>query len=170
MGLPSYQHVLSVMRLARYHLQETISATEFQDSTALRFVQKHLAGVRSPIEGPAPAPTSAGADADGEGRATKFPFYMLIETSGGSGKHNREKIDDFLADVFEKSGDEGVDGAIAESEAQAKGIWKLREGVPEAASKEGYDISSHIPRWFLAIMILALFKFFNSSFHSFLAV
>jgi D-2-hydroxyglutarate dehydrogenase len=133
LGMPSYARVLEVMRLARFHLQEIISATEFQDSAALALVQKHIPNAHSPLEGAVAADAAAGG-------ATAHRFYMLIETAGGSAEHNRAKIDSFLEALFTKFGDE-VDGTIAETDAQAKALWKLREGVPESAGKEGYVAS-----------------------------
>lgn len=124
--MQSYERVIEVMRMAREHLQEIISATEFTDSLALQLVQKHIPGAKSPLEA-----------SIADGAATAHKFYMLIETAGGSREHNRAKIESFLEALFAKYGDE-VDGTMAESESQAKGLWKLREGVPESAGKEGY--------------------------------
>lgn len=118
LGLPSYAAVMQAMALARKHCMETISATEFQDRESLELVLKHLPGTRDPL------PT------------LKAPFYLLVEVSGGNATHNREKLDTFLESAYDTI--EGVDGTVADSVEQVLGLWRLREGIAEGASKEGY--------------------------------
>lgn len=119
LSVPSFDAVMKTMALARTHLMETLSAIEFQDSTSVNLVLKHLGknGVKLPLDEPA-------------------PFYMLIETAGGNAEHNNAKIEQFFEACMSEIPD--VNGTISESEVQSLMLWKLREGVAESAGKEGY--------------------------------
>lgn len=117
LALRTYDEVLRAMKLARTHLQEIISAIEFQDIESLNLVLKHIPGARDPLP-------------------ERSAFYMLIETSGSNASHDAEKISEFLA-ALEKE-DLLVNGTLAESEKQSQELWKLREAISESLSKEGY--------------------------------
>ena len=136
LSLPSYKAVLQTMALAKDSLMEILSAIEFKDTASLQLVLKHQGqfGAKLPFE-EEPEDPAAQADTDlngnGHGR-----FYMLIETSGSNREHDQAKINAFLERLYEEV--EGVNGAMAESESQAAGLWRLRESVAESAGKEGY--------------------------------
>ena len=63
--------------------------------------------------------------------ARPYPWYVLLELSSSlAGRGLRQALDDFLAAAL----DEGLvaDGAIAQSAAQARDLWRIREGMVEA--------------------------------------
>lgn len=74
--------------------------------------------------------------------AEPSPFYILIETHGSNTAHDTEKLSTFLENLMEK--EIIVDGSVAQDESQVKGMWAIREGIPEACSKDGvvykYDV------------------------------
>jgi D-2-hydroxyglutarate dehydrogenase len=125
LGCASYTHVLQAMQKARADLQEIVSAVEFLDRGAMDLVLKHLPGARDPLP-------------------SVHPFYMLIETSGSDEGHDSEKLSGFLEQALENN--LILDGTVAQDHAQARSLWKLREGIAEALAKDGpavykYDVS-----------------------------
>ncbi|CDW58693.1 D 2 hydroxyglutarate dehydrogenase [Trichuris trichiura] len=68
---------------------------------------------------------------------TQCPFYMLIETMG----FDQDNDDKTTFSAMEQCLLEGhaADGVFAESETQAREIWKLRELISEAFGHDGYN-------------------------------
>jgi|LauGreDrversion4_2_1035121.scaffolds.fasta_scaffold784617_2 hypothetical protein len=74
-----------------------------------------------------------------------FPFYALIEVaSNREGPENSERLYDLLGSAEElivvspSRSDHDKDGVVADSEAQSKQIWKIREEIASAYIKKGY--------------------------------
>jgi len=138
-GVRSYEHVQRTFALARTKLGEVLSAVEFADRAAIDFVLDREAGtgVRDPLE-------------------QRYPFYVLIETSGSDEDHDTEKLHRFLEAAMEARGGEAdpvvQDGIVAADRAQAKAIWRLREGISDAMTVAGYvykyDVSLPLPRMY----------------------
>jgi len=71
------------------------------------------------------------------------PWTVLIELSDNEGEaHAREQFEGLLADALE-AGTIG-DAAVAESVAQSRTMWHLRESIPLAQSEEGLNIKHDI--------------------------
>jgi (R)-2-hydroxyglutarate---pyruvate transhydrogenase len=145
LALPTFENVLPLFKLARGHLSEILSAFEFIDRTAYELAVKHGQGKglsEEEIEG--------------------AECFVLLETSGGKKEHDEEvripSVDESLVNVFvrkkltvlletllEAEQPLITTGVLSQSPGQFNSLWKLREGVPEAVSKEGktykYDIS-----------------------------
>jgi D-lactate dehydrogenase (cytochrome) len=69
--------------------------------------------------------------------------YLLVEISGGGGQGGlRAALEEVLAEAFE--GGEVLDAVIAESEAQAAALWRLRETIPEAQKRASASIKHDI--------------------------
>lgn len=124
LAVSSYETVQKVFVGARKELSEILSAFEFMDGKSQLLTGRYLKS-EHPI---------------GSG---KYPFYVLIETSGSDRDHDMEKLETFLANAME----EGLvdDGIIAQDEAQSKSLWSWRESIPEASAHFGgvykYDVS-----------------------------
>lgn len=89
--------------------------------------------------------------------------FILVETSGGRREHDEavcsvlvalnyliiifsQKLNDLLESLLSADKPLVTTGVLSQSPAQFSSLWALREGIPEAASKEGkavykYDIS-----------------------------
>ncbi|KAJ3081624.1 hypothetical protein HK102_002228 [Quaeritorhiza haematococci] len=130
-SVDSFEAVQNVFKRAKADLGEILSAFEFWDKPARDLVKKHLTAVRDPLSADSKA----------------APFYVLIETQGSHQEHDSEKLNAFLEDVMEN--DIVMDGAVADNESQILNMWSVREGIPEACSKDGvvykYDISLPVP-------------------------
>ena len=74
---------------------------------------------------------------------SKYPFYVLIETSGSNEVHDQEKLTNFLETCMME--DIISDGIIAQDYTQQQQLWSLRENVPVAMADQyrvhKYDVS-----------------------------
>ena len=117
LACPDFAAVLATTARARAELGEILSACEFMDRASLQLVASKLDGARDPL------PSTAGAQ------------YMVVETSGSCGEHDAAKLEAFLEAAM--TAGEVLDGTVAADGAQAKALWRLREGVTEALVKAG---------------------------------
>lgn len=146
LALPKFENVLPLFKLAQRHLSEILSAFEFIDRTAYELAVKHGQG-------------KGLSDEETEGAEC----FVLLETSGGRKEHDeevripsadaeylinafvRKKLNILLETLLESDQPLITTGVLSQSPTQFISLWKLREGVPEAVSKEGktykYDIS-----------------------------
>jgi len=128
LALPTFENVLPLFKLARGHLSEILSAFEFIDRTAYNLAVKHGQG-------------KGLSDEEIEGAEC----FVLLETSGGKKEHDEEKLTILLETLLEAEQPLITTGVLSQTPGQFNSLWKLREGVPEAVSKEGktykYDIS-----------------------------
>ncbi|QRV90812.1 FAD-binding domain-containing protein [Ceratobasidium sp. AG-Ba] len=130
LALPSYDKLPEVFKLAKTHLSEVLSAFELFDREAYDLVSHHTG--------------SRGLGED----AGNSDCFVLIETSGGRGEHDEEKLSTLLETLYETTDSSNplIDsGVLSQSADQFASLWSLREGIAEAAGKTGkvykYDIS-----------------------------
>jgi (R)-2-hydroxyglutarate---pyruvate transhydrogenase len=146
LALPTAENVLPLFKLARGYLSEILSAFEFIDRASYDLAVKHGQG-------------KGLSDEEIEGAEC----FVLLETSGGKKEHDeevriprvhtealinvfvRKKLTILLETLLEAEQPLITTGVLSQSPGQFNSLWKLREGVPEAISKEGktykYDIS-----------------------------
>ncbi|KAF3164050.1 hypothetical protein EYR41_011380 [Orbilia oligospora] len=122
-GLNSFDHVKRAFTKAKTDLGEILSAFELMDGLTQDLFHK-TTGKPYPL-------------------SDRYPFHVLIETSGSNGEHDSAKLEAFLEEVM---GEEIVaDGTVAQDETQAQTLWRWREGLPEACAHWGgtykYDVS-----------------------------
>jgi FAD/FMN-containing dehydrogenase len=115
---------------ARRESGDQVVSAEYVSRRSLDLVLRHVEGAREPLGSPA-------------------EHYVLLElASADDDEALREKLTRVLATGLEAG--EIVDGTMAESEAQRRALWLLRERVPEAERREGgsvkHDISVRIGR------------------------
>ena len=134
MAVPDLDHVMALLNDARAASGDCVTAFELLPRLGLELVLKHFDGTRAPVE-------------------TVTPWYVLMQWSAGAGAGDAETalrgaLETFLEGRFEA----GVitDAALAASEAQSKELWKLREVLPEAQTREGgsikHDVSVPVSR------------------------
>jgi len=144
LALPSFKNVLPLYKAVKSQLSEILSAFEFIDRTSYDLAVKHGQG-------------RALSDEDVDGAEC----FVLIETSGGRREHDEEviyplispnrsyisfqKLNGLLESLLEADEPLINTGVLSQNPAQFSSLWALREGIPEAVSKEGklykYDIS-----------------------------
>lgn len=124
LALPSPEAALALFGDARARLDTGVTAFELMSEQCLALVLAHVAGTRRPLE-------------------TVAPWYVLVElTDLASEESARAALDALLERAF----DAGlvVDGAVAESVAQSRAFWTLRETVSEAQGLAGKTIKHDI--------------------------
>lgn len=111
---------IALFELAQQEIGEALSAFELISEQSVALVERHFP-IKSPI---------------GTGK-----WSILIEASSSlSGL--RDATEAVLAAGFEKGW--VVDGVVAESEAQVRQLWALRESVTEAEAKHGSSLKHDI--------------------------
>jgi FAD/FMN-containing dehydrogenase len=110
-GVESPRHAVELLAALRGRLGERLSAFELISRPSLEAVVSHLKE-----KDPLPAP---------------HPWYVLSEIAdGGETTLLHEQVEQALAGAAE----DGLlrDATLAQSVTQARGLWKLRESIPEA--------------------------------------
>lgn len=112
---------LDLLALAGEIAGDTVSAFELISGRGFEFFAESMPEMRAPL---APVPA----------------WSVLIDLAGASGFDP----DATLETLFTRAAEAGLvsDGVIAQSQAQADGLWALRENIPEANRRIG-AISSH---------------------------
>lgn len=124
LAAPSPEAALALFGDARARLDTGVTAFELMSEQCLSLVLAHVAGTRRPL-------------------ATVAPWYVLVElTDLASEESARAALDALLERAFEAG--LVVDGAVAESVAQSRAFWTLRETVSEAQGLAGKTIKHDI--------------------------
>ncbi|WP_439358535.1 FAD-binding oxidoreductase [Bradyrhizobium sp. DASA03007] len=123
-GLPTPAAALDLLHLARAHLGESLNAFELMRQECMKWVLVALPGAIPPF-------------------AEEYPWYALIEAAGqGEPGTLRSPMEEALSKAME----EGlvIDGVLADSEAQRRRLWALREGQAEAQKAGGAGIKHDV--------------------------
>ncbi len=122
----SIDAALHLLERARTRLGAGLTGCEAMNRFSLDLVARHFAQQPRPFAG----------------RQTPA-WTVLLELSDGEGEaHARDAFEALLADAL----DAGVigDAVVAESLAQSKALWHLRESIPLAQAEEGLNIKHDI--------------------------
>lgn len=120
---PSVQAAVGLLRLARKRLGAGLTGFEVMERFALSLVERHLPHL------PRPLPAA--------------PWVALLELAGMDAEDvERARLSAVLASAM----DTGLagDAVLAESLAQSRALWHLRESIPLAQSEEGLNIKHDI--------------------------
>ena len=132
-GLATAVAAIALLARAKTESAGAVEAFELMSRQSVAFALKNIPGVREPLQ-----------DA--------YPWYVLVETVSGEAGGAERAIERLLAAAI----DDGLvlDAALAQSEGQAKAMWRLREDLSAAQKPEGvnwkHDISvpvSKIPEF-----------------------
>ena len=129
-AVPALQSAIELLAHARANSGDQVSAFELMPRLGLEMDIQYLPGVVDPL-------------------ARRYEHYVLLEFSTADAAGDfRERIEALLAAALEKG--LVLDATIAASEAQAKALWRIREGIPEAQKIEGggikHDVSVPVSR------------------------
>ena len=123
-GLSSLDKVLPLFEMTRENNSSNLSAFELIPRIALDLGIKHIPGMVDPF-------------------GSHHPHYVLIELSSSNPKDNsREAIEETLETALSK--EIITDAVIADNDSQMKQLWRIREEIPAAQSKEGGSIKHDI--------------------------
>lgn len=123
-ALATIEAVAALFQCAEREAGAGLTAFEFLDATGLGMVLAHVPGTRSPF-------------------ATSYPWYALIELSGGRADGTSGSL---LEGMLTDAAEAGIiaDATIAATLAQAQGLWRLRETLSEAQKPAGGSIKHDI--------------------------
>ena len=114
---------VALLAAAQQRLGPGLTGFEVMNAFALTLVARHFPQLRQPLP--------------------SVPWTVLVELSDSEGEaHARSRFEALLADALE-AGTIG-DAAVAESVAQSRAMWHLREAVPLAQSEEGLNIKHDV--------------------------
>jgi FAD/FMN-containing dehydrogenase len=125
-AVPSMQAAVRLLGLAHQQLGAGLTGFEVMGRFALSLVVRHMPQLRVPFADLAEA-----------------PYCVLLENSDSESEaHARGRFEALLEMAFE----DGcvLDAVVAESIAQAKGLWHVRESIPLAQAEEGLNIKHDI--------------------------
>lgn len=123
-GVPGLAAALTLLRLLRKHLGETVSALELMPRLAMDFVLEYLPDAHDPL-------------------VRRHPWYLLLQA-------DTAVAGDWLRDAcvmaLERAADEGVatDAVVAGSDAQSQALWQLREAISPAQRCGGVSLKHDI--------------------------
>jgi FAD/FMN-containing dehydrogenase len=128
-GLASAEAAIELLARAKRESAGGVEAFELMSRRSVAFALKNIPGVREPLQ-------------------DVHPWYLLVETISGEEGGAERAIERLLASAIEDG--LAVDAALAQSEAQAKAMWRLREDLSAAQKPEGvnwkHDISVPVSR------------------------
>jgi FAD/FMN-containing dehydrogenase len=129
-AVPSPQAAVELLSGAYAASEDNVTSCELMGRQGIDFVLQHIPNTADPL---------------GEQHA----WYVLMEWSstrpaseGANEAALREKMEAYLGDAMEKG--LVLDAVIAQTEAQSKSLWALRENHTEASKKEGPSIKHDI--------------------------
>jgi len=129
-AVPDPQAALALLGRMQATTGGLLSAFELVPRIAVDLVTRHIPSTRDPL-------------------ANASPWYTLIEVSGGEGADLRELAQSALEAAIEHG--DVTDAIVAQNQAQARDLWRLREGISEAQKREGasikHDISVPVARF-----------------------
>jgi FAD/FMN-containing dehydrogenase len=114
---------VALLTRLREHIGGRVTAFELVARPALDLVLKNIAGSRDPLAG-------------------RPPWQVLIELSDTMDFDLAVPLEDVLASAMEAG--EVADAVVAQSEAQVRALWALRENISEAQKIEGVSIKHDI--------------------------
>jgi FAD/FMN-containing dehydrogenase len=128
-GLASVQAAIQLLARAKAETGGALEAFELMGRPGIGLVLKNIEGQREPLAG-------------------QHPWYVLIETASGEPGAAEAAMERLLARALE---DELIeDAAVAQTQAQAKAFWALRENQSSGQKREGaawkHDISVPVSR------------------------
>ena len=117
---------VALLGLSRTRFGSALTGFEAMNEFALSLVARHFPQLRRPL---APNPAA--------------PWTVLLEQSDSEGEaHARGLFEALLETAFETG--LVADAAVAESIAQSRAMWHLRESIPLAQAEEGLNIKHDI--------------------------
>ncbi len=123
-ALPELEAILKLFDATRQLCGDRLTAFELISRIGVELGMAHIPGVIDPFE-------------------AEHPYYALIElTSPRENDDLRSEIETVLEKAFEAN--IVTDAVFAESDAQRQELWKIREEIPAAQTREGGSIKHDI--------------------------
>jgi FAD/FMN-containing dehydrogenase len=123
-AVPDMGRAVALLGLAQTHLGSGLTGFEVMGQFALGLVARHFQQLRVPLY-------------------QDSPYCVLLEQSDQeSAEHARQALERLLEQALQQ----GLidDAVVAESQAQARQLWHIREAIPLAQAEEGLNIKHDI--------------------------
>lgn len=122
-ALDGLEEVIALYRQARRDCCDLLSAFEFMPPLAIDLAREAMPDLRPPMD-------------------AVHPAYALIEISGGG----LVDVDELMERFLEKALIAGLarDGVVAQSQAQAAGLWAIREGMNLGQAMRGRHLRTDV--------------------------
>ena len=121
-AVPDIASALAILGPLREQSGNSVSAFELMPRIGIDLVIRHIPGCTDPMAAP-------------------HPWYVLAEVASAD-RGARTALETCLADALEAG--RAKDAVLAESGAQAAALWRLRDTIPEAETREGASIKHDI--------------------------
>lgn len=123
-AVPSPEAALDLLALARRNSGDAIAAFELMSRFAHDTSVTHLANITRPL-------------------VSETDWHVLIELTSS---RPHDDLNSVLVELLSDAVDAGFasDATVAQSDAQRKNLWALREGIPEAQGFEGASIKHDV--------------------------
>jgi FAD/FMN-containing dehydrogenase len=123
-AVPSLDAAVQLLGLAHQHLSAGLTGFEVMGQFALGLVVKHFTQQRVPFQ-------------------ESSPYCVVLENSDNDSEdHARQQLERLLEAAMECGC--VTDAVVAESVAQARALWHIRESIPLAQALEGLNIKHDI--------------------------
>jgi FAD/FMN-containing dehydrogenase len=122
-GLATPQAALLLLKRMQDAADDGLTGFELLPSLAIELVLQHMPGTVRPL-------------------ANRHAWYVLVELSSPREADLAGLLEGILAESYEAA--ETADAAVAASEAQRTGLWRLREVIPEARRRDGASINHDV--------------------------
>ncbi|WFU43375.1 FAD-binding oxidoreductase [Bradyrhizobium sp. CB82] len=128
------QAAIEILSEAYAASDDNVGSCELMSRAGIDMVLRHIPGTQDPLK-------------------TETPWYLLLEWSSSRPRLDgtagmSDKMEQFLADQLEAG--RVLDAVIAQTQAQSRNMWRIRESKAEASRAEGpglsYDVSVAISR------------------------
>jgi len=123
-AVPSMEAAVQLLGLAHQHLGAGLTGFEVMGQFALSLADKHFPNLRVPLY-------------------KETPWCVLLENSDHESEAHARNQFERLLEVAMTAGCVS-DAVVAESIAQAKGLWQIRESITSAQAQEGLNIKHDI--------------------------
>jgi FAD/FMN-containing dehydrogenase len=129
-AVPSPQAAVELLSGAYAASEDNVTSCELMGRQGIDLVLQHIAGTTEPL-------------------SDRHEWYVLMEWAstrprrdGDNAGSLREKMETYLGEAMEKG--LVLDAVVAQTEAQSRALWALRENHTEASKKEGPSIKHDI--------------------------
>jgi D-lactate dehydrogenase (cytochrome) len=124
LGLSKVDDAMALFSRARMASGDQLTAFELISRFGVDMALRHVPGIIDPLQ-------------------KTYPWYVLIEMSSSEAQSGlKETLEQFLGEVM--AAGLVADGVIAASTAQARELWRIREGLVEAQKYEGGSIKHDV--------------------------
>ena len=124
LGLSKVDDAMALFSRARMASGDQLTAFELISRFGIDMALRHVPGIVDPLQ-------------------KIYPWYVLIEMSSSEAQSGlKETLEQFLGEVM--AAGLVADGVIAASTAQARDLWRIREGLVEAQKYEGGSIKHDV--------------------------